>query len=224
MNGVDLFGDQARPMYGWGSKGNHDNLASMNMVRAIQAALGIKADGKFWNQTKKSLELFGLKSEKVGQKAINLLRKLLTQEFSWPVKGFSRITSYFGYRDVRDIPGASNPHGGLDIGTNGKQRHPNIFSIGYGVVTKINNAITGPGGRTVTINYGFGREVRYCHLNTIDGGLRYGTIVDSNITIGTIGNSSTLRLTNGKEIGEHLHVTYLLNGEAQNPLDIISQP
>ena len=66
--GVDQWGNDAMPTKGWGSKGNHDDKGSKNMVKAIQAALGIaNPTGYYGNTTKTLLSILNASGIKLGQ-------------------------------------------------------------------------------------------------------------------------------------------------------------
>lgn len=72
--------------------------------------------------------------------------KIITSsEFCWPLPGYTRISSYFGYRNAPTV-GATSFHGGIDIPA---PAGTNIISAVSGKVTK--TGFMGSGGCSVVV-------------------------------------------------------------------------
>lgn len=117
------------------------------------------------------------------------------------------IVSGYGLR----VPGAvgSTNHKGLDFG--GKCDAP-IYSIADGTVT--HSGPEGGWGNSVVIDHGNGLTTRYAHMP--DGGTRAaeGSTVKLGQQIGTVGST-------GNSTGCHLHFETIVNGEYQDPAQVL---
>lgn len=148
---------------------------------------------------------------------------ILSNDFSWPTPGFTRITSYFGYRKA-PTTSASSYHSGIDIGA---PEGSTIIAAFPGTVTL--TEFKGAGGYTITIvndNY----SASYCHVSpdfivhvgqSIYQGQIIGYVGPKNV-YGIIGNpykDKNGNPTNGATTGSHLHFTLKINNKAVNPLE-----
>ncbi|MEA5050533.1 MAG: peptidoglycan DD-metalloendopeptidase family protein [Oscillospiraceae bacterium] len=127
--------------------------------------------------------------------------------YTWPVPGYSRISSGFGYRWLYGVYGF---HGGIDIcGSNiygkpiiasdtGQVRTATYSSYGYG-----NYVIIDHGGNNWTV---------YGHMSSI--AVSSGEWVSQGQVIGYVGST-------GNSTGPHLHFEIRINGTKVNPLDYV---
>lgn len=127
----------------------------------------------------------------------------------WPVPGYSRISSAYGYRN-HPITKKRSFHTGIDIpaprGTPARasEKGKVIFA-----------AYNGAYGNTVILDHGGGMSSQYSHLHTI--GVKVGDIVLKGDTVGGIG-------TTGWSTGNHLHFTIMKDGSTVSPLDYVKRP
>jgi murein DD-endopeptidase MepM/ murein hydrolase activator NlpD len=127
-------------------------------------------------------------------------------KMTWPVPGYSTITSPFGWR-ICPFHGREL-HPGVDIsgsGINGAK----IVAAGAGKV--ISAGYRGGYGYTVIIDHGNGVTTLYAHQQA--GGIRVsvGQKVKAGQRIGTVGST-------GSSTGPHLHWEVRVNGSPKNPL------
>lgn len=128
--------------------------------------------------------------------------------FTLPVPGYSKITSYYGWRF-----GGADFHTGIDFsGTNvlGKT----VVASNAGVVTFTNESYT-PGrgyGRYMIVDHGGGYTTLYAHLSAIT--VAEGTRVKRGQAIAKVGST-------GWSTGPHLHFEVRVNGAHQNPLNYL---
>ena len=128
----------------------------------------------------------------------------------WPVPGFYRITSGYGYR-IHPILHTRKLHTGIDVGKNGDgpiNGQP-IVSAGDGTV--IFAGYRSGYGNTVMIDHGDGVVTLYAHQPA--GGIRVGNgeRVNKGDRIGTVGST-------GYSTGPHLHFEVRVNGEPKDPM------
>lgn len=132
-------------------------------------------------------------------------------EMLWPVPGYSKISSYYGWRfnntDFHtgvDITG-SGVHGAKVVATNtGTVVHTNYcpyngYAYGYGTY--------------LIVDHGGGITTLYAHLSDIT--VKKGDIVVMGQQIGKVGNT-------GWSTGAHLHFEVRENGKAVNPISYIT--
>lgn len=126
---------------------------------------------------------------------------------AWPVPGFERITSPFGWR-THPILHTRIFHAGIDIsgsGINGAA----IAAAGSGTI--IRTGSNGGYGNVVMIDHGNGVVTIYAHQQ--GGGIRVsvGQHVKKGQRIGTVGST-------GLSTGPHCHFEVRVNGTAVNPM------
>ena len=126
-------------------------------------------------------------------------------EMAWPVTGFHKITSDFGWRF-----GGSDYHTGIDISGAGVYGQP-VRAGSYGVVKLLNYTYT-PGrgyGIYVILDHGSSISTLYAHLSSI-GDIKVGDTVNMGQTIGYVGST-------GWSTGPHLHFEVRVKGKATDP-------
>jgi len=126
---------------------------------------------------------------------------------TWPVPGFTRVSSPFGNR-ARPFGGGNEFHTGIDIagpGINGAA----VVASGDGRV--IAAGWRGGFGNTIIIDHGDGVTTLYAHL--IAGGINVsvGQQVTAGQRIGAVGST-------GWSTGPHLHWEVRVNGQPRNPM------
>lgn len=160
-------------------------------------------------------------------KKVFLQQYRLNGKYQWPVVGYNRISSYFGYRNA-PTGGASTNHTGIDIAA---PTGSNLVSSITGKVIHI--GFKGAGGHTIIIAND-NIEVAYCHVDS-----KYypklGSIVLKGQVIGRVGPKNIYDVennpykdskglpTNGATTGAHLHFSIKINNSFVNPLEYISE-
>lgn len=126
---------------------------------------------------------------------------------TWPVPGFTRVSSPFGWR-TNPISGNRELHTGVDIagpGINGAT----VVAAGAGQV--VSAGWRGGYGNTIIIDHGNGVITLYAHLQAGGIFVSVGQHVRAGQRIGAVGST-------GFSTGPHLHWEVRVNGEARNPL------
>ena len=147
------------------------------------------------------------------------------KNFTWPIPGYTSISSFFGKR-TSPTTGASSYHSGIDIPA--PEGTP-LFAIDDGTVYF---ASWGAGGG-YTISYSLQNQpqmqISYCHVSpimyvskgdTINKGQVVGTVGPKNV-YGILNNQykdSNGNPTNGATTGCHLHFTIKQNNKPIDPL------
>ena len=208
-----VFDESAMPTKGWGMGTDHVDKASMNQVRAIQAALQqIKVDGKYGPQTLGRIkQLYNVDEVSMTSAFVGKLlhRAIYTQndDFIWPVEN-PILTSAFGPRKAPETslgPGSTN-HTGWDI-----IGDSNILASAAGTV--IESGWHELRGWYVLIDHGRGRMTRYNHLREPPQVVKGQDVFQGQI-IGIMGST-------GSSTGIHLHLTYLINSIPTDPINIL---
>lgn len=124
--------------------------------------------------------------------------------FSWPLPGYTRISSYFGMR-VHPITKKYKLHTGIDLPA---PKGTAILSANYGTVIKAqyNTAY----GNFVMVDHGGGKVTLYAHMSKMS--VKKGDEVAKNQKLGEVG-------TTGYSTGNHLHFEIIINGSQVNPLN-----
>lgn len=126
---------------------------------------------------------------------------------TWPVIGW--LSSSFGMRKD-PFTGQADYHPGLDISAN--QGTP-VRATADGTVELA--AYSGNYGNAVVVGHGFGIATRFGHLSRF--AVRPGQKVKRGEVIGYVGAT-------GRATSSHLHYEILLNGQAINPLRLLTRP
>lgn len=126
--------------------------------------------------------------------------------FTHPCPGYSRISSYFGYRE-QPLPGASTNHKGMDFAA---PTGTPIYAAAAGTVTTA--AYSGNAGNMIAINHGNGLVTIYmhCHAMYVSAGQK----VEKGQNIAIVGST-------GNSTGPHLHFQVNVNGVPTNPLNYL---
>ena len=152
----------------------------------------------------------------------------LSNDFIWPVPGFTNISSPFGFRKSPTL-GASTFHSGIDIPA------PELTSI-YAVcdMTVYFSGWGAGGGYTISVNVNNHLKISYCHVHPnflpkSGSSFKKGeliTKVGPKNVYGINNNpykDSNGKPTNGAMTGCHLHITFKENGKAVNPLNYLKK-
>lgn len=132
---------------------------------------------------------------------------------AWPVPGFYRVTSNFGWR-IHPVFGTRRFHAGIDIGKNGDQPILGAGIVAAGDGKVISAGYRGGYGNTVLIDHGNGVVTLYAHQKS--GGIKVGVgqEVKKGQRIGTVGST-------GYSTGPHLHFEVRVNGQPVNPMNYL---
>lgn len=126
-----------------------------------------------------------------------------TGRFTWPVPGYSRISSPFGYR-VHPILGVSKLHTGVDIAA---PSGVNVVAADEGVI--IYSGWLGAYGKAVIIDHGGGISTLYGHNSELL--VSVGQEVSSGQVIARVGST-------GLATGSHSHFEVRVNGVPTDPM------
>ncbi len=125
----------------------------------------------------------------------------------WPIKegtkGYNRLTSYFGYRDLEVGGNNVSNHKGIDIGVS----YVNCHAAGKGTV--VTSTYSKSYGYYIVIDHGGGVSTLYAHLSKLS--VNKGDEVAAGQKIGETGST-------GWSTGPHLHFELRINGTPKNPL------
>jgi len=134
---------------------------------------------------------------------------------AWPVPGFYRITSPFGYR-VHPILGSKELHTGIDIGRNlePEQAIDGATVVAAGDGTVIHAGYRGGYGNTVIIDHGNGVASLYAHMRSGSLTVSVDQQVARGQSIGRVG-------TTGMSTGPHMHFETRVNGTPVDPMQYL---
>jgi murein DD-endopeptidase MepM/ murein hydrolase activator NlpD len=134
---------------------------------------------------------------------------------AWPVPGFYRIASSFGYR-IHPIFNTRRMHTGIDIG---RSIDPPQSIDGAAIVASGDGTVIFAGsrsgyGNTVMVDHGEGVVTLYAHMQS--GGIKVsnGQSVVKGQTIGLVGST-------GYSTGPHLHFEVRINGSPVDPMQYL---
>ncbi len=166
---------------------------------------------------KQDLEAIKAEEADLEKKLADLIKKLqeaenkeymVTGQLLWPVKqgtkGYNRITSRFGNRDLTVGGNDVSNHGGIDVGVS----YVKIYASGVGKV--ITATWSNSYGYYVVIDHGGGVATLYAHLSELK--VKKNQQVSAGQLIGTSGNT-------GWSTGPHLHFELRINGTRVDPLN-----
>ncbi len=132
-------------------------------------------------------------------------------EMMWPVPGYSKISSYYGWRFNN-----TDFHTGIDITGAGVHGAP-IVAANTGTVVHTKtcpyNGYSYGYGTYIIVDHGGGITTLYAHLSAIT--VNVGDIVVMGEQIGKVGNT-------GWSTGAHLHFEVRIDGEAVNPISYVT--
>lgn len=129
-----------------------------------------------------------------------------TGKFTWPVPGYTSITSYYGYR-IHPVYGIYKLHNGIDIGA---PKGANFVAADDGVVILAQDY--GGYGNCVVISHGNGLCTRYAHGTSIL--VSTGQKVTRGTPVLTVGST-------GISTGNHAHFEVSVKGVTVNPLNYL---
>jgi murein DD-endopeptidase MepM/ murein hydrolase activator NlpD len=122
---------------------------------------------------------------------------------AWPVPGWTKISSNYGYR-IHPIYKTNRFHSGIDIPASAGTP---VIAADTGNV--IMATTYGGYGKTVILDHGGGVATQYSHLSSIN--VSVGDEVVKGAKVGGVG-------TTGLSTGNHLHFQIMIDGSAVNPL------
>ena len=125
---------------------------------------------------------------------------------SWPVPGYSRISSPFGYR-IHPVLGVKKLHTGIDI-----PAPTGTPAVAVSSGTVIYSGVQGSYGNTVMIRHDNGLVSLYAHNSSLV--VNVGDKVEKGQVVAKIGST-------GRSTGPHLHFEIRVNGTVQNPLNYL---
>ncbi len=132
-------------------------------------------------------------------------------EMMWPVPGYSKISSYYGWRFNN-----TDFHTGIDITGSGVHGAP-VVAANTGTVVHTKtcpyNGYSYGYGTYIIVDHGGGITTLYAHLSAID--CKVGDIVVMGEQIGRVGNT-------GWSTGAHLHFEVRIDGESVNPISYVT--
>lgn len=126
----------------------------------------------------------------------------------WPIRG-GWLTSLFGNRKD-PFTGQPDFHTGLDISAD---RGTPVIATADGTVESV--GYQGNYGNAIVVAHGFGIGTRFGHLSQF--AVHPGQKVKRGETIGYVGAT-------GRATSPHLHYEILINGQAINPLRLLTRP
>lgn len=125
---------------------------------------------------------------------------------SWPVPGYSSISSPFGYR-IHPVLGTKKLHTGIDI-----PAPTGTPAVAVASGTVIYSGVQGSYGNTVMIRHDNGLVSLYAHNSSLI--VKVGDRVKKGQVVTKIGST-------GRSTGPHLHFEIRVNGTPQNPLNFL---
>lgn len=125
---------------------------------------------------------------------------------SWPVPGYSRISSPFGYR-IHPVLGTKKLHTGIDI-----PAPTGTPAVAVDSGTVIYSGVQGSYGNTVMIRHDNGLVSLYAHNSALV--VKVGDRVKKGQVVTKIGST-------GRSTGPHVHFEIRVNGTPQNPLNYL---
>ncbi|MBQ7124267.1 MAG: peptidoglycan DD-metalloendopeptidase family protein [Oscillospiraceae bacterium] len=157
-------------------------------------------------------------SKKIQEEILEIYRSLNSSnteyvggEMMWPVPGYSKISSYYGWRFNN-----TDFHTGIDITGSGvhgaKVVAANTGTVVFTKTCPYNGYAYGY-GTYIIVDHGGGISTLYAHLSNIT--VQKGDIVVMGEQIGNVGNT-------GWSTGAHLHFEVRTDGSAVNPISYIT--
>ena len=127
--------------------------------------------------------------------------------YLWPLPGYYRLSSLFGYR-IHPITGEAHSHTGIDIPAPGNTP---ILACKSGQV--VTSAYHYSYGNYVVIDHGNGNSTLYAHMSS--RAVSEGDMVTQGQTIGYVG-------TTGSSTGNHLHFELWLNSSSSSRVNPVA--
>ena len=183
-----------------------------------QAKNSIHDLSQMQKEYEENFEELSAMAKKIQEELLDIYKSLNTSntayvggEMLWPVPGYSKITSTFGWRFNN-----TDFHTGVDI-TGGGVHGAKVVATNTGTVVHTNycpyNGYAYGYGTYLIIDHGGGITTLYAHLSAIN--VKVGDIVVMGEQIGKVGNT-------GWSTGAHLHFEVRIDGEAVNPISYVT--
>lgn len=183
-----------------------------------QAKNSIHDLSQMQKEYEENFEELSAMAKKIQEELLDIYKSLNTSntayvggEMLWPVPGYSKITSTFGWRFNN-----TDFHTGVDI-TGGGVHGAKVVATNTGTVVHTNycpyNGYAYGYGTYLIVDHGGGITTLYAHLSNIT--VQKGDIVVMGQQIGNVGNT-------GWSTGAHLHFEVRKNGTAVNPMSYIT--
>ena len=149
-----------------------------------------------------------------------------SNNFAWPIPGYTRISSPFGKRRA-PTGGASTYHKGVDIPA---PEGTTLIATCDGKITF--TGFLGGGGYTITLTNSDGLKISYCHVSpnyivSTGDSIKQGQVIGNvgpKYVYGVVGNKysdSSGRPTNGATTGCHLHIGFRSGDKYLDPLSYL---
>lgn len=146
-------------------------------------------------------------AEEQARLAAEQLRKYDGGQFALPVASYTRISDYFGMREVHPVLGIQMMHNGIDMAAPGGT---DILAAYQGEVIAAD--YNGSMGNYIMIDHGGGVITIYMHASQLY--VSKGTEVSRGQRIAAVGST-------GRSTGNHLHFGVRINGAYVDPLGYI---
>ena len=183
-----------------------------------QAKNSIHDLSQMQKEYEENFEELSAMAKKIQEELLDIYKSLNTSntayvggEMLWPVPGYSKITSTFGWRFNN-----TDFHTGVDI-TGGGVHGAKVVATNTGTVVHTNycpyNGYAYGYGTYLIVDHGGGITTLYAHLSNIT--VQKGDIVVMGQQIGNVGNT-------GWSTGAHLHFEVRKNGTAVDPMSYIT--
>ncbi|MBQ7937539.1 MAG: peptidoglycan DD-metalloendopeptidase family protein [Oscillospiraceae bacterium] len=183
-----------------------------------QAKNSIHDLSQMQKEYEENFEELSAMAKKIQEELLDIYKSLNTSntayvggEMLWPVPGYSKISSTFGWRFNN-----TDFHTGVDI-TGGGVHGAKVVATNTGTVVHTNycpyNGYAYGYGTYLIVDHGGGITTLYAHLSNIT--VQKGDIVVMGQQIGNVGNT-------GWSTGAHLHFEVRKNGTAVNPMSYIT--
>ncbi len=187
-------------------------------VELKQAKNSIHDLSQMQKEYEENYEELSAMAKKVQEELLNIYKSLNTSnteyvggEMMWPVPGYSKISSYYGWRFNN-----TDFHTGIDI-TGSGVHGAKVVAANTGTVVHTNycpyNGYSYGYGTYLIVDHGGGITTLYAHLSDIT--VKKGDIVVMGQQIGKVGNT-------GWSTGAHLHFEVRQNGNAVNPISYVT--
>ncbi len=164
---------------------------------------------KQWEEEQKKLQSSGGDPDAEAQKTLEAIG--LSGGFTWPLPGYTTITSEWGMR-IHPIYKVPKLHDGMDIAGAGVNGKPIVAAYGGTVI--LSEYYWGY-GNCVQISHGAGVVTLYAHCSSL--AVKVGDVVQAGQVIAYVGST-------GNSTGPHLHFSLFLQGESVNPRDYLTFP
>ena len=164
---------------------------------------------KQWEEEQKKAQESGGNASADAKKTLEEIG--LSGGFTWPLPGYTYITSEWG---MRIHPNYKVPklHDGMDIAGAGVNGKPIVAAYGGTVI--LSQYYWGY-GNCVQISHGAGVVTLYAHCSSL--AVKVGDVVQPGQVIAYVGST-------GNSTGPHLHFSLFIEGQSVNPRDYLTFP